>query len=174
MRSENGLRALGLGALTGIRSTIAPTMLADIREQQIRELISRRYGVEEPKQHSRVIAVLEKGERLADSLPFVRTRTGPVWIAARALSGALVGKAAAGTDEKKLAPALLGAAAAVAVSFLSFRLRLFAFGRSKALGFLFRRAESMLVKRGGARLTRAAALGRIERPRRRLLLRRGQ
>lgn len=154
MRRDRMWRAIALGALAGVRSAGAPAVLVGQLERRGKDVWSghrarRRFGVP--------LAVLAAAEGVADKLPITPARTAPPSLAARALAGAFVGSATARKRESKLAPAVLGAAAATAATFASYRIRQAGIRRSKALGYAVAVAEDALVFWAGTRLARTTA-----------------
>jgi uncharacterized membrane protein len=72
----------------------------------------------------RAAAFLAAGEMVADKLPFIPDRVKPGPLAARAVSGAIVGGVIAHEDGANAAAgAMLGAAAAVAAAVAAYRVR---------------------------------------------------
>jgi uncharacterized membrane protein len=99
---------LALGALSGMRSMAGPAAVA-----------ARRGGPLAP-----IVAVLALGEMIADKTPAVGDRTDPFPLAGRAVMGALAGGVLAHERRgNRLAGALVGAAAAVIVAHLAYRVR---------------------------------------------------
>lgn len=160
MRRDRIWRAAGLGALAGVRSLSPPALLASRIERRGRPVLS---GRQLPFRLGPALSALALGELVVDKLPATPPRTRPVAVAARAFSGALVGSATARRRESKLAPAIVGAAAATAATWASYALRRLGIRRSKALGYAVALAEDALVLWGGRRLVRAAT--RPARPR---------
>lgn len=148
MRKDRLWRAAGLGALSGVRSVGAPAVLTRTLEGRGKDVIS---GRKLPRL-APVLGVFGVIEALADKLPFIPPRTQIPSVIARAASGAFMGAAAARKREPKLAPALLGAVAATAGTYLAYYLRRFASQRSKALGYAAAVGEDALVLWSGSRL----------------------
>lgn len=135
MRSDTLWNAAGLGALSGVRSLGPPALLG------------RRFG----RKAGSILPVLGAGEAIADKLP-IPPRTRPAPLMARAISGAIAGRLAAGPREPWKGASLVGASAAVASTFLSARLRATAIRRSRMLGYVVALAEDALVLGAGTRL----------------------
>jgi len=150
MRRDTFWRAAGLGALSGVRSMGPPALLA--------------WGLERRRgpRFTPILALLGAGEMVADKFP-IPSRTHPVSLAGRALSGAIVGGLAAGRKERWKSSALVGASAAVASTFVSGTARAHAARRSPALGYVVAAAEDALVVGAGARLATSAVRGRRRR-----------
>jgi uncharacterized membrane protein len=153
-RRDKLWRALGLGALSGVRSMSGPAMVALDLELRGKDVIS---GRKLPFRLGPPLAALAAAEFVADKLPFTPARTQAASVAARAVSGAFVGSATARKREAKLAPALVGAAAAVASTFASFRVRKRGIQHSKRMGYAVALAEDALVAWAGSRLARTTS-----------------
>ena len=151
MRRDRLWRALGLGALSGVRSMSGPAVLASTLERHGKDVISgRKLGFP----LGRVLTLLAAGEFVADKLPFTPARTMPPSLVARTFSGAFVGLATARKREARLAPTLVGAAAAAASTFASYHLRRLATQRSKRLGYGMAVAEDALALLASRKLAR--------------------
>lgn len=119
------LRSLGLGAVAGMRSMMAPTLVsralgagaaARPDREPARSLASRTAR--------RVLPLLAAGELVADKLPMTPDRTLPRSVAVRVLSGALAGAALAASRRQSAGTtAVAGGAAALASTFAMLRLR---------------------------------------------------
>lgn len=154
MRRDRLWRALGLGALAGVRSAGAPAVLTWNLRRRGKPLVS---GWRVPQAVGAALPLLALGEVIADKLPFTPARTKAASLVARAFSGAFAGAATARKGESKVAPALLGSAAAAAATFGSYRLRKLGIDRSRRLGYAVAAAEDLLVLWAGNRLGRATA-----------------
>jgi len=120
------LRALGLGAVAGMRSMTAPALLS--------YFLSHRKGsarlnsaLSEPLANPAVanaLGLLAVGELIVDKLPITPNRTLPPSVAFRALSGAVVGSALyESRNQSRATGAMVGALAAVAATYGAFALR---------------------------------------------------
>ena len=99
---------MALGAVSGMRTFSGPAAVT----------FRHRAGL------LRATALLAVGEMVADKLPFIPDRVRPGPLAARAVSGAIVGGVIAREDGANVvAGAALGAAAAVAAAFAAYHLR---------------------------------------------------
>jgi uncharacterized membrane protein len=108
MRSKTLFRALGFGALTGVRSMAGPAALAFESDGPVRN----------------VVGLLAAGEMIIDKTPFVGDRIDAAPLAARAVMGGIVGGVVAyEADDNVLIGGLLGASAAIAAAHLAYRLR---------------------------------------------------
>ncbi|WIX02894.1 DUF4126 family protein [Stutzerimonas balearica] len=119
------LAALAIGAVTGMRSLLAPTLVS--------RALSERDDLHGAGEAARlltsdaaqaVLPVLAAGELAGDKLPFAPDRTIAPSLLFRALSAGVSAAALAGVRrEPALLPALLGAAAALVSSRVGLRLR---------------------------------------------------
>jgi uncharacterized membrane protein len=107
----NYARPAAIGALSGLRSLSAPTVLA-------KNISGRRA--------ERIALALALSEMALDKLPFVPDRTKPPSLVFRALSGAVCGYAIVGkkrSSSEKWMAAFVGGAAAVATSYAGLQFR---------------------------------------------------
>jgi uncharacterized membrane protein len=117
MRTRALTRTLALGAMSGMRSMAGPAALALNDDDGILDQRGARTI-------RRVLPLLAAGEMIADKLPFMGDRIDPLPLAGRAAMGALVGGAIAHDEHASIAVgALVGAAAAVVVAHIAYRLR---------------------------------------------------
>jgi uncharacterized membrane protein len=108
MTSRTLFRAIGFGALTGVRSMAGPAALAFESDGPVKN----------------VVGLLAAGEMIADKTPFVGDRIEAAPLAARAVIGGIVGGVVAyEADDNVLIGGLLGASAAIAAAHLAYRLR---------------------------------------------------
>ena len=108
MRSRTLVRALGFGALTGVRSMAGPAALAFESDGPVKN----------------VVGLLAAGEMIADKTPFVGDRIDAAPLAARAVMGGIVGAVVAyEARESVWLGGLIGASAAIAAAHLAYRLR---------------------------------------------------
>jgi uncharacterized membrane protein len=119
------LGAVGLGAVAGIRSMTPPALLSRAASRgEIRGIEKTRFGFLASPGVARLFTVLAAGEISADKLPFSPDRTSIPGLAGRLATGALVGAALFSADGRGGATGgTLGAASALAASYLSFYLR---------------------------------------------------
>lgn len=147
-------RAIGLGALAGLRGVSAPAFLSYYLSHEA----SKKLGgtIFSPLADERVSALLglaAVGEIIADKLPFVadRTDTGP--LVGRAASGALVGAVIFINEGKQpLAGAAIGVTTALASTLLSFQLRTRATSKLHIPNVLAGLLEDGIVVAAGSRL----------------------
>jgi uncharacterized membrane protein len=108
--------AAGLGAVAGLRTMTAPAAVALAARRPPRFFRARATAA--------ALTALAAGELAADKLPFMKSRTEPGSLAARAASGALCGAAVCAAHRKRPAlGAVLGAAAAIGAAFAGYELR---------------------------------------------------
>ncbi len=147
---------VGLAAITGLRSMAGPALLSRaIRRGGVEQLQGTPFAALGSPRISTLLQLLMVGEMIADKTPFIPARTSTAALAARALSGALVGAAlATGAGQHPVMGAVFGGPSAVAAAYAgeTFRVR----GTQKlgvpgsVLGFL----EDGIVLFGGTRLLR--------------------
>lgn len=127
MRASLGT-AVGLGAVTGLRTFTGAALLA----RELSRRTSRRVWwardtsrleelLAEPA-IARAIQVMAAGELIADKLPGMPDRITPGPLAGRALIGAILGALVVGEDRRAIG-ALAGGSAAVAATFAGWWLR---------------------------------------------------
>jgi uncharacterized membrane protein len=119
------LRAVGMGAVAGMRSMTAPAVLSHYAEQYqnppLKNTPLEALGTPEA---SNLLKVAALGEMVADKLPFTPDRTQLPSVAFRALSGATVGLACTESEDGYQSyGAVAGAVAAVAATYGMHRLR---------------------------------------------------
>lgn len=108
MKSRTLVRAMGFGALTGVRSMAGPAALAFEGSGPVKN----------------VVGLLAAGEMIADKTPYVGDRIDAAPLAARAVMGGIVGGVVAyEARDSVLLGGVLGAAAAIAAAHLAYRLR---------------------------------------------------
>lgn len=117
------LAAAGIGLLAGCRSMAAPALVSH-------ELVRRRRSLPDSlgflarPEASAVLKVLGSLETVADKLPVVGSRTAPPSLIVRTLSGGLSGAAVCAAEgEAAEVGAVIGAAGAIAGTFLAYHLR---------------------------------------------------
>jgi uncharacterized membrane protein len=122
---EGAARALGMGAVAGLRSMAAPAALsraaADGRVGSLRDTPFALLG---SSKVSTLLTLFEVGELVGDKLPTLPSRTSPPPLIGRAASGALVSAALFASEGRRAATGgVLGAASAVAGAYAGERLR---------------------------------------------------
>jgi uncharacterized membrane protein len=119
------LTAAGLGALAGLRSMSAPALLShELAEDGVARGRHRLERVLSSPVTARLLALFAGGEMLADKTSLVGSRIAPLPLAGRAVIGSLTAATFAMNRRQGLvAPAMIGAAAAVAATYAAFHLR---------------------------------------------------
>lgn len=112
-------RALGLGAVAGLRSAMAPALLSRAASRgELEGVEGTVFAPLASAKVSRVLALLAVGEAIADKTPVVPSRTSAPVLLARAGSGALCGAALFAAARRPGATgAALGAVAALTGAF---------------------------------------------------------
>jgi len=117
-------KALGLGAISGLRSLSGPAFVSraasrgrlDLEETPLAFLGSPRLA--------KLLALMELGELVGDKLPRTPSRTALPPLLGRVVSGAVVGAAVLVSDDRRAATgAVLGSTAAIVAAFAGERLR---------------------------------------------------
>lgn len=117
-------KALGLGAVAGMRSMTAPAMLSRLMSKTPEAVVDTPFGKLCSPQAATALSVMALGEMAVDKLPKTPNRTIPPSVAFRMLSGALVGSALmASHKESRAAGAVVGALGALAATYGMFHLR---------------------------------------------------
>jgi uncharacterized membrane protein len=114
--------ALGLGAVTGARTMLAPALMAIVRPDVLELTHGTIARMLRLPMSARVLAVLAVGELSADKTPWIPARTGWLPLAGRVAVGTLVGALVAKPGRRSTAAATGAAGAAAATHVLS-RLR---------------------------------------------------
>lgn len=116
--------ALALGAVSGMRSMMAPAAISWAARRSGVELGDTPFHSLETSSGWKATVALALGEMVADKLPFVPNRTEGAVLLTRALSGAGAGAAVFKARHRSVAlGAAVGAAAAIGVAFAAFHLR---------------------------------------------------
>lgn len=168
MASKRALvRALGLGALAGMRSLAAPAILSRQASRAHAPGAAWSNGLDFDRTgfqwlgrpfYSVVLGLLATGEASGGKVKGAPRRASPISLLVRATSGALVGGAIfAGEEEPPALGAIFGAGAAITMTFVAYiiRKKIAQDGRvsDKALGL----GEDILVAALGAGLLRKSA-----------------
>ncbi len=122
---NNYLKAVGIGAVAGMRSASAPAFTSHyfVKNPSLFLDSSTLKGIGLTGTAT-VLKFMAAGELIADKLPFAPPRTQPGPLSARAVSGGVCGAAIfLAEGERAEIGAALGAASAVASSFLFMNLR---------------------------------------------------
>jgi uncharacterized membrane protein len=117
-------RALGLGAISGLRSLSGPAFVSRAASRGDLDLAGTVFAFLGSPLISKALVLMELGELVGDKLPATPSRTSSPPLLGRAASGAVVG-AAVFVSEGRRAPigAALGSTAAIVASFAGERLR---------------------------------------------------
>jgi uncharacterized membrane protein len=117
-------RALGLGAISGLRSLSGPAFVSRAASRGDLNLDGTLLAFLSSPRLSKALVLIELGELVGDKLPTTPSRTSPPPLLGRAASGALVGAAVFVSDGRRATTgAALGSSAAIAASFAGERLR---------------------------------------------------
>src|SRR5918995_4569994 len=118
-------RALGLGAVAGVRSMSAPALLSRAASRsEIEGIEDTLFAFLASPRAARILTVLAIGEALADKLPFSPDRISVPGLIGRMGSGGLVGAALfAAAERRTTIGAGLGLLSAAAASYPSYYLR---------------------------------------------------
>ena len=119
------IRALALGGVAGLRSMLAPALLSSKLAHKHADSAAGKLAaaLAEPKV-ALTLKALSAGELVGDKLPKTPSRIAPLPLAARAVSGAIVGGVVFGSARRPLwLGALLGGAAAVGAAYGGYHLR---------------------------------------------------
>jgi uncharacterized membrane protein len=117
-------RALGLGAITGLRSLSGPAFLSRAASQGRLDLDGTPLGFVSSPYVSRALLVMALGELVGDKLSITPSRTSPPVLLWRAVSGGLVGSASfVSEDRRATTGAAIGSAAAVVAALAGEKLR---------------------------------------------------
>ena len=126
-------KALGLGAVAGLRSMSAPALLSRAASMgKVKGLEDTRFAPLLSPTVSYILYVLAAGEMVADKSAGIPSRISPPALLGRAASGALVGAALFVSGERRgVSGAAIGTLAAVAAAYASYYARA---GAGEALG----------------------------------------
>jgi uncharacterized membrane protein len=116
--------ALGLGAISGLRSLSGPAFVSRAASRGDLNLDGTFLAFLSSPRLSKALVLMELGELVGDKLPATPSRTSPPPLLGRAASGALVGAAVFVSEGRRATTgAALGSSAAIAASFAGERLR---------------------------------------------------
>jgi uncharacterized membrane protein len=129
--------AAGIGAVAGLRSMTAPALVSQAARTGSIDLSTGPAAFLGTQRAADIATGLALAELVADKLPSTPDRIAPFPLAARAISGAVVGAAVCSARRKDPGPgALVGALAAIGAAFLGFALRRTLTRDAKVSGFL--------------------------------------
>ncbi|HSK99672.1 MAG TPA: DUF4126 family protein [Rubrobacteraceae bacterium] len=149
-------RALGLGAITGLRSMSAPAAVSRAAAHgRLGSLEGTPLEALGSARAARLLTVLEIGELIGDKLPITPSRTALPPLLGRAASGALAGAALFASEGRRMAlGGALGAAGALASARAGERLRMQISQRLGVPDFVPALVEDGIVLFASSRLTR--------------------
>jgi uncharacterized membrane protein len=111
-------RALGLGAISGLRALSGPAFVSRAASRGDLNLDGTFLAFLSSPRLSKALALMELGELVGDKLPATPSRTSPPPLLGRAASGALVGAAVFVSEGLRATTgAALGSTAAIAAGF---------------------------------------------------------
>lgn len=153
------VQALGLGAVAGMRSVAAPAILSHfLTHDPAGALYNTRLRYLQRPFVATGLKFLAGAELIGDKLPMTPNRISPPQLAARVLSGAVVGATVAGANSKpKMTGALLGVAGALAASYGFFYLRKKLGQESGIPNIILGLAEDVIMASGGIGLMSATS-----------------
>jgi uncharacterized membrane protein len=117
-------RALGLGAISGLRSLSGPAFVSRAASHGHLDLEGTPIAFLGSPRLSTVLILMELGELVGDKLPTTPSRTSPPPLLGRAVSGAVVGAAVFVSEGSRATTgAAVGSTAAIVAAFAGERLR---------------------------------------------------
>jgi uncharacterized membrane protein len=117
-------RALGLGAISGLRSLSGPALVSHAASRGDLDLDGTVFAILGSPRIFKALVLMELGELVGDKLPSTPSRTSLPPLLGRAASGALVGAAVFVSEGHRASiGAALGSTAAMAAGFAGERLR---------------------------------------------------
>ena len=117
-------RALGLGAISGLRSLSGPAFVSRTASRGDLDLDRTVFAFLGSPRISKALVLMELGELVGDKLPITPSRTSLPPLLGRAASGALVGAAIFVSEGRRATiGAALGSSAAIVAGFAGERLR---------------------------------------------------
>jgi uncharacterized membrane protein len=144
--------ALGLGAISGLRSMSGPAFVGRAASRGDLNLDGTFLAPLGSPRLSKALLLLELGELLGDKLPVTPSRTALLPLLSRAASGGLVGAAVFVSEGQRAATGIvLGSSAAVVAAFAGERLRALAVEKTGLPGPVVALAEDAIVLLIGSR-----------------------
>ncbi len=117
-------KALGLGAISGLRSLSGPAFVSRAASRGRLDLEGTRLAFLGSSRISKLLVLMELGELIGDKLPRAPSRTALLPLLGRAVSGAVVGAAVfVAGDRRAASGAAVGSTAAIIAAFAGERLR---------------------------------------------------
>ena len=149
-------KALGLGAISGLRSASGPAFVSRAAARGDMDLGGTGLAFLGSPLLAKALTVMQIGETVGDKLPFAPSRSNIMPLVGRAISGGLVGAAAyVSADRRALAGVLLGSSAAVATTFVGEGLRGLVVEKTGLPDLAVALAEDAVVLLVGSRSTRS-------------------
>jgi uncharacterized membrane protein len=151
-------QVVGIGTLAGMRTSSAPAVTSQIlSHHHSKRLEKSPLNFMQSKIVANTLTVLSIGEIVADKLPSTPNRTAPAGVIFRGLSGALAGASIYKASGNNIwVGSVLGAATAVASTYLSFILRKSAGKKTSIIDPILGGIEDALVIGAGIGLTQVA------------------
>jgi uncharacterized membrane protein len=150
--------AAGIGAVAGLRSMLAPALLSQAARTGSIELTDGPVAFLGTQQAADIVTGVALAELVADKLPSTPNRIAPFPLAARAVSGAIVGAAVCSARKKDPGPgALVGALAAIGAAFIGFALRRALTRHARSAGLVIALAEDAVAVAIGVGVLRCEA-----------------
>ena len=151
-------QVLGIGFLAGMRTTSAPAITSQIlSHHHSKRLVHSPLNFMQSKTVANVLTVLSVSEVIADKLPTTPNRTQLSGVFFRGLSGALAGASIyKASGNNVIAGSVLGAASAVASTFISFTVRKNIVKSTKVFDPIIGAIEDAIVIGAGITLTQVA------------------
>ena len=148
-------RALGLGAISGLRSLSGPAFVSRAASRGDLDLDRTVFAFLGSPRISKTLVLMELGELVGDKLPGTPSRTSPPPLLGRTASGALVGAAVFVSEGNRATTgAALGSTAAIVAAFAGERLRALAVEKTEFPDPIVALAEDATVLLVGLRSLR--------------------
>jgi uncharacterized membrane protein len=148
-------RALGLGAISGLRALSGPAFVSRAASRGDLNLDGTFLAFLSSPRLSKALVLMELGELVGDKLPATPSRTSPPPLLGRAASGALVGAAVFVSEGNRATTgAALGSTAAIVAAFAGERLRALAVEKTEFPDPIVALAEDATVLLVGLRSLR--------------------
>jgi uncharacterized membrane protein len=148
-------RALGLGAISGLRSLSGPAFVSRAASRGDLDLDGTFLAFLGSPRLSKALLLMELGELLGDKLPVTPSRTALLPLLGRAASGGMVGAASFVSEGRRANTGiLLGSSAAIASAFAGEWLRTLAVEKTGLPGPIVALAEDAIVLLIGFRILR--------------------
>ncbi len=155
MRTRVLGQIIGLGAVAGMRTMLAPALLSGtLKKRSSRRLRRTNLRFMQSKSTAATFKVLAAGELIGDKLPMTPNRTEPAGLVGRGMSGALVGVTLAIVSrENRWLGGGLGASSALASAYTFYYLRSKLSQETKLPDILWAGLEDTLAIKVGKKYT---------------------